>query len=355
MPNVSVIVPVYNVEQYLYRCVDSILGQTYRDFELILVDDGSPDSCPVICDAYAQKDSRVRVIHIYNGGVSHARNVGLDSASGTYIAFCDSDDWWEPQLLEEAIRIFDEQNVDLVSYQYQRHLMDGSCRYSHFPVGTYSFSDWEEKMIFFTTQYQQYKLGFEVWGHLFIRSIIEQHKIRFCETCKNYAEDMGFVGKYLLCANSVSIIDDFLYNLSERDGSMMSRSKYVVKFDELNEVSIDLNSFAGQILPRDIFEIWRGIVHFFVMYNQYQKLVFTAKYRTFPKELAKIEKQKAFRENTYKTVKSKQKLIHLFGKCNARRIIILSHFCLHRNWYLYALDKRIFYFFNRNHRNGENV
>jgi len=92
-PLISVIVPVYNVEKYLVRCIESILVQTYTTFELILIDDGSPDSCGNICDCYAEKDSRIRVIHKSNQGVSAARNTGLDNATGEYIAFIDSDDW----------------------------------------------------------------------------------------------------------------------------------------------------------------------------------------------------------------------------------------------------------------------
>uniref|UniRef100_UPI003079CB33 glycosyltransferase family 2 protein n=1 Tax=Phascolarctobacterium succinatutens TaxID=626940 RepID=UPI003079CB33 len=92
MPRLSVIVPVYKVEKYIHKCVDSILNQTFKDFELILIDDGSPDNCGEICDEYAKKDSRVRVIHKENGGQSSARNRGLDIAKGEIIGFVDSDD-----------------------------------------------------------------------------------------------------------------------------------------------------------------------------------------------------------------------------------------------------------------------
>lgn len=100
MPLISVIVPVYNVEKYLPRCIESILGQTYTDLELILVDDGSPDGCPQICDAYAAQDNRVMVIHQPNGGVSSARNRGLDTVTGEYISFVDSDDWIDSRMYE---------------------------------------------------------------------------------------------------------------------------------------------------------------------------------------------------------------------------------------------------------------
>ena len=94
-PKISVIVPVYNAEKYLQRCIDSILNQTFPNFELLLIDDGSKDQSGEICDEYAKKDSRVKVFHKENGGVSSARNVGIDNAVGEYICFCDSDDWVE--------------------------------------------------------------------------------------------------------------------------------------------------------------------------------------------------------------------------------------------------------------------
>lgn len=100
-PEISVIVPVYKVERFLPACIDSLLAQTFADFELILVDDGSPDNCPALCDAAAEKDNRVRVLHKANGGVSTARNAGLDMARGKWIAFVDSDDSVQPDYLEK--------------------------------------------------------------------------------------------------------------------------------------------------------------------------------------------------------------------------------------------------------------
>ncbi|MBR2888822.1 MAG: glycosyltransferase family 2 protein [Oscillospiraceae bacterium] len=119
MPTISVIVPVYKVEPYLHRCVDSILNQTFTDLEVILVDDGSPDHCGAICDEYAGKDSRVRVIHKENGGLSSARNAGIDAMTGRFGMFVDSDDWIHPQMLELLFRAQEEYGTAMVSVTNQ--------------------------------------------------------------------------------------------------------------------------------------------------------------------------------------------------------------------------------------------
>ena len=108
---ISIIIPVYNTEKYLRRCIESVLSQSFTDFELILVDDGSKDSSPQICDEYASQDKRVRVIHKVNGGVSAARNDGLDIAKGEYVTFIDSDDWVEREYLQS---LYDKRSLDFV-------------------------------------------------------------------------------------------------------------------------------------------------------------------------------------------------------------------------------------------------
>lgn len=110
---VSIIIPVYKVESYLHRCVDSVLAQTYRNIEIILIDDGSPDNCPTICDQYAAKDNRVKVIHKPNGGLSDARNAGIDIASGSWISFIDSDDWVEADMYESLVKAANMANADI--------------------------------------------------------------------------------------------------------------------------------------------------------------------------------------------------------------------------------------------------
>ena len=124
MPQISVIVPVYKVEEYLPRCIDSILAQTFTDFELILVDDGSPDNCGEICEKYAEKDSRVQVIHQENKGVSVARNLGIEKAQGKYTAFVDSDDSIHPQMYELLSSALDHTEYPFVHCGFHR-LKDG--------------------------------------------------------------------------------------------------------------------------------------------------------------------------------------------------------------------------------------
>lgn len=113
MPEISVIVPVYKVEKYLDRCIESIVNQTYPDLELILVDDGSPDNCPARCDAWAERDERIRVIHKKNGGASSARNAGLKNAKGNWIAFADSDDWLDKAALKTLYDLAKKYNVPM--------------------------------------------------------------------------------------------------------------------------------------------------------------------------------------------------------------------------------------------------
>lgn len=125
-PFFSVIVPVYNVEKYLRKCVDSILSQSFMDFEVILIDDGSPDNCPTICDEYAKRDCRVKVIHKPNGGVSSARNAGLNAAIGEYITFVDSDDWIMSNMLEEFHKMLRNDYPDLAICGYESVDEDGN-------------------------------------------------------------------------------------------------------------------------------------------------------------------------------------------------------------------------------------
>ena len=121
----SIVIPVYKVEPYLDECVSSVVGQHYSDFEVILVDDGSPDNCGQMCDSWAKKDSRIRVVHQENGGLSAARNTGIRSGTGEYVLFLDSDDWWaDPHVLEAVDAQLKKTPVDVLSYNYRKSYGD---------------------------------------------------------------------------------------------------------------------------------------------------------------------------------------------------------------------------------------
>jgi len=167
MPEISVIVPVYKVEKYLRRCVDSILAQTFTDFELILVDDGSPDTCGAICDEYAVHDKRVRVIHQENGGLSAARNAGIDAAAGEYLLFADSDDVIHPNTLEWERQALEESGADIAICSLQRFsnideikVKSGAAQYREINA--------EEKLFEEQTDVAMYV---SAWGKLFRREL----------------------------------------------------------------------------------------------------------------------------------------------------------------------------------------
>lgn len=130
---VSVIVPVYKVEKYLNQCVDSVLNQTYRNLEVILVDDGSPDTCPEICDIYAEQDKRVQVVHQENSGLSAARNSGIDVFKGDYVAFLDGDDFWDDtEALARLVKRVGETNPDVLNYSYKKYYEDSGRKIPQF-------------------------------------------------------------------------------------------------------------------------------------------------------------------------------------------------------------------------------
>lgn len=189
---ISVIVPVYNAEKYLHRCVDSILAQTYSDFELLLIDDGSKDSSGEICDEYAQKDTRVRVFHKENGGVSSARNLGLDNARGEWVTFVDSDDWIDSHFLE----MFSAQisNVDIIFGGI--NATDGS---------TWKLHDGICNVKCFLEEYIETPIVRAPWGLLLKTDILKRYNITF-DPLIRYGEDVVFNLEYLQHCSQIKTI-----------------------------------------------------------------------------------------------------------------------------------------------------
>lgn len=206
-PKISVIVPVYNTEKWLQRCIDSILAQTFTDFELLLIDDGSSDSSGAICDEYAEKDSRIRVFHKPNGGSSSTRNKGLKLAIGEWITFCDSDDWVYPEWLDN-FNLNDSDKYDLICQGIECDRPIDKNVNESYPY-TYSF-DFEGNTIdALNSLYSNKIMGYTVIK-AYRREIIKKQELNF-DTRIKLQEDDVFLYQYLKFAKSVRIYDKIGY------------------------------------------------------------------------------------------------------------------------------------------------
>lgn len=202
MAKISVVIPVYLTEPYLARCIDSVLSQTFRDFELILVDDGSPDKCGEICDEYAKKDCRIRVIHQTNSGVSSARNRGLEIATGAYVVFIDSDDWVD----ENYLLAISQSDADFVVHSFSTYSEEGSLIKKHHNQSQ-RLSINRESIL---TLLNNGILGYTVCKR-FSMDIIRRYNIRFNNDI-NHTEDTLFVLDYMQYAETAEIENEDHYN-----------------------------------------------------------------------------------------------------------------------------------------------
>ena len=215
MPKVSVIVPVYGVEKYVSKCIESVLNQTYSGWELILVDDGSPDRSGAICDEYAQKDCRIKVIHKENGGVSSARNVGLDNAKGDWVTFIDGDDWIDKQCLEVCLETVRNEHVDLAQFNYR--MIDEKGNITPTPI--------KEALAMESKKYiERGTFNVCVGGALIAHSLIQEHKIRFPEGIK-LAEDQIFIMRCIAHSYRIVFLRDVFYNYLQLETSAVHTSK----------------------------------------------------------------------------------------------------------------------------------
>ncbi len=205
---VSVIVPVYKVEQYLPRCLDSIINQTYQNLEIILIDDGSPDDSGKICDSYACKDNRIKVFHTENGGQAKARNHGLKIALGDFIAFVDSDDWCEPDMIETLVDRAVVTGAEICMAGFFREEPQGSVIISCKETTYYSTNEAQKALLYG-------EIDNTVWNKIYIRSIFEEE--RFPEG--KYFEDLASIHHFLSHANVVDVIKKPVYHYFQREAS----------------------------------------------------------------------------------------------------------------------------------------
>ena len=288
---ISIIVPVYNGEQYISRCVDSILNQTFTDFELILVDDGSKDKSPQICDEYASQDTRVRVIHKANGGVSSARNTGLSSINGgEYVAFIDADDYVVPEYLYRLINEAEDADMVVCGYKYfYQEEEDETVLRAEYPDKIY---DAHNMASLLSKNIED--LPFRTpWAKLIKTSIIKEYSLSFDKGMK-LGEDTKFVFEYMLHASKIKTISLVGYLYREDHGGNIRRYLMPMKTNIncmtniMTPYELLKEKYSFECQPFEI-EIRRIFTQYSLLYYQKHNLFSFKVYKEYRANVGKIQ------------------------------------------------------------------
>lgn len=237
MPKVSIIVPVYNVSEYLRQCIESVMAQTYVDWEMILVDDGSTDGSGEIVDFYAGEDIRINAVHQQNMGLSGARNTGIGKAKGKYIYFLDSDDYIEKNLLECIINRIETDNAQMVAFNFR---FDDSSRNSDIITeikdGNIIIRTEEDLLEYYASKFMNWDIAYCVWNKLYCADIIKENAIFFVDTKEIFAEDICFNLYYGMYVQKISLMSDVLMSYRIRENSIMGTSADINKVNKLSRL-----------------------------------------------------------------------------------------------------------------------
>lgn len=261
-PIVSIIVPVYNAEKTIQRCVESILGQDFQDFELLLIDDGSQDTSGELCDAFARQDARVRVFHKENGGVSAARNLGLSQAQGVYLQFLDSDDWITADATTMLVRTAREYRCDLVISDFYRVVGD---RVSH-------KGDIQEDAVLSREEYAAHMMERPadfyygvLWNKLYRREIVERHHLRMNPEI-SWCEDFMFNLEYIRYAERFYALQVPIYYYVKTKGSLASQSLSISRTVKMKLMIFEsYHQFYKEVLDEESYERCRAKVYRFLL------------------------------------------------------------------------------------------
>ena len=249
---VSIIVPVYNIENYIRVCVESILAQTYESFELILVDDGSKDNSGILCDEYAAIDSRVKVIHKENGGVSSARNTGLQQAKGKWIMYVDGDDWIDPEMMTEMIAVAERDGADFIIGNL-RFVCEGDNSWE------YEMNDWNDDKKYSLNQYIS-RVWTSVCGCMAKKKLYDIHKLRSPEGI-SYCEDFHLAVRICYYSQKVVHINKSYYNYRQQPLSIVHNLNGKTEKDEQWIYQDTIRFFKEQGVYKDYKKVmsWRTL------------------------------------------------------------------------------------------------
>ena len=342
MASVSVIVPVYNLEILLSRCLDSVLAQTFTDFELLIIDDGSTDISGVISDNYAALSDKVTIVHKTNGGVSFARNMGLELSSGEYICFVDSDDFILPDYVLSLIDCMEKTDADCVSQNVISLSGDSESIISRQPYEV-SFSCEKDKYDFIEKKVLQGVTSWEMWGRVFKKSIISSNHIKVCESCGNYAEDLAFFLTYIINCKKCCHIEYAGYCYYQRNESMMDKSKDSFKLNSLNEVSKYLYDYFYSNQKNYYLNDF-ALLHFWIMKTEFSK-IYKVDRSLIKHEVKQIKNYKWYKKHIKRCIFYFDRIASVCSKNVAFDFCNLSYFSLHKNYKLFHMIEVIFYKF----------
>lgn len=307
-PKISIIIPIYGVERYLNRCIDSVLNQTYYNLEVILVDDGSPDNCPQICDEYSRKDSRIKVIHKKNAGLGFARNSGLDIATGEYIAFVDADDYIATNMYEVLYDESDNGRVDAVFSSTIFYDLNNRCRIRMDVERRVEFSG-KEEIDSFLLDYvapnpesnTDVKYMTSVWRAIYKRKVIEDNYIRFVSERQYLSEDIPFNIDFISSSSRIVYLPDAFYYYCSNDVSL-SNTNPIDKIDKLPEYFRLIECKLKNLYIQE-----KYILHFYRMILLYLRNAIICDYISCKKEKLKwkVQFRKRISESYYVEVMAK--------------------------------------------------
>ena len=334
-PLVSVVVPIYNVEKFLNRCLESIVNQSYNNIEIILVDDGSPDNCPQMCEDWVKKDSRIKAIHKENGGLGEARNTGMKAASGDYFCFIDSDDYVDRAMIEECVSVAMENKADAVFFGGDYITPDGKVvgvRNPNPPKNVFSGAEVKEILLPMAltpnaATGENWHLSLSACCGLFSSEIIKKHGWHFVSERQIIAEDYYSVCELYQYFQTVCIVGKPFYHYIQNENSLThtyreDRYEKICYFAE-EMFKLSKNIGCGEILELSIKTVFLRFVMGALKQIAAAPDSFKVKYRNLKSVICDKYLQNIIHSYNYSGENAKKKILFSFMK---KRLVLLSFF-----------------------------